>query len=266
MTNSASTLNPLVPGRWDEGFLRIGHSGAGAYAPPNTLKSLAMALEMGVDMVEFDVRPCVDALILLHDDKLSHFPGGRGRASQRTLEELRVIDVGEGERIPSLIEALDLIDGRVLMNVDLKTGGIEADVIDLLNTKGLMADALISSLDASSLRRVRQLAPQVNTGFSYPKDLAGASERPYLGPIVSLVLKLMGLILPYRVLGKISRADANATMLYHKVLSPATVERVHQAGGRVFAWTVDELPRLRQVQAMGVDGIASNRPDLFDQL
>lgn len=74
---------------WPKSFLRIGHAGAGAYAPPNTLKSLALALDLGVDTVEFDVRPCRDALVLLHDDDLSHFDGARGLASQRSYADLR---------------------------------------------------------------------------------------------------------------------------------------------------------------------------------
>jgi glycerophosphoryl diester phosphodiesterase len=70
-----------VEGSWSRRCLRIGHAGAAAHAPPNTLKSLALALDLGVDMVEFDVRACRDALVLLHDDDLSHFPGGQGLAS-----------------------------------------------------------------------------------------------------------------------------------------------------------------------------------------
>jgi len=58
-------------GAWGKTFLRIGHGGAAGHAPANTLRSLGLALQMGVDMVEFDVRPCRDALVLLHDDKLT---------------------------------------------------------------------------------------------------------------------------------------------------------------------------------------------------
>jgi len=251
---------------WHNIFLRIGHSGAGAYAPPNTLKSLALALELGVDMVEFDVRTCRDELILLHDDDLSAFLGIRGLASQCSLEEIRALDAGDGEQIPTLTEAIDLVKGRALMNIDLKGAGYEADVLDVLREKSVMADVLISSVIPDSLREVRQLAPAVKTGISYPEDPANATKRPYLQPAVKVTLKLMRHALPYRVLGMMAYARADAAMLHRQVVSVATLNRVHQAEGHVFAWTVDNLSEMRQIRAMGVDGIASNRPDLFAQL
>lgn len=253
-------------GFWGERFLRIGHAGAAAHAPPNTLESLALALDLGVDMVEFDVLACTDALVLLHDDDLSHFPGGQGLASEHSLEELGTLDLGGGQRIPSLAEALDLIGGRALMNVDLKAAGYEAEVLGHLGEAGVMADVLISSLLPDSLRLLRQLAPAVQTGFSYPEDRGNASARPHLQPAVTLAVKLIRYVLPYRLLGMMAHAQANAAMLYHRVVSPATVDRVHQAGGRVSVWTVDDLPTICRVQAMGVDGIASNRPNLFAEL
>lgn len=109
---------------WNKPFISIGHSGASAYSPPNTLKSIGLALHYGVDMVEFDVRPCRDALVLYHDDYLPHSTNGRMLISQCCNEELRRIDIGEGERIPLASEAIDLIKGKAPMNVDLKDRGI----------------------------------------------------------------------------------------------------------------------------------------------
>jgi glycerophosphoryl diester phosphodiesterase len=94
---------------WQKPFLRIGHSGAGAYAPPNTLKAIELALEYGVDMVEFDVRPCRDALVLYHTISDAFIEWAMlvmmllRRASR---------DIGEGERIPLAGEAIDLSRAR----------------------------------------------------------------------------------------------------------------------------------------------------------
>ena len=202
-------------GFWGRRFLRIGHAGAAAYALPNTLESLALALDLGVDMVEFDVLACRDALVLLHGDDLSHLPGGQGLASEHALEDLRALDLGNGQRIATLAEALDLVKGRALMNVDLKAAGYEAEVLDTLTQKGVMAGVLISSMIPGSLRWVRQLAPAVQTGISYPEDRRNASARPHLQPIVTLAVKLMRQGLPYRILGMLAHAQANATMRYH---------------------------------------------------
>ena len=163
---------------WNRRLIRVGHGGASGSAPANTLKSLTTALEIGVDMVEFDVRPCLDDLVLLHNDTLFELSGDSGLASQSTLEALRTLHTGDGEPIATLTEALDLVKGKALMNVDLKTDGIEADVIRLLGRMGVLADVMISSLDAKSLNKVRELSPAIKTAISYPKDRGGASTRP----------------------------------------------------------------------------------------
>ncbi len=251
---------------WNRRLIRVGHGGASGSAPANTLKSLTTALEIGVDMVEFDVRPCLDDLVLLHNDTLFELSGGSGLASQSTLEALRTLHTGDGEPIATLAEALDLVKGKALMNVDLKTDGIEADVIRMLGRMGVIADVMISSLDASILTKVRELSPTMKTAISYPKDRGGASTRPALKPVVSAILKLLRFTLQYQVIGKIKAAQADAAMIHFSLISAETVRKVHEAKGLVFAWTVDDLTTLRSVHSMGVDGIASNHPELFKEL
>ena len=239
---SASVLenNMQADDGWNVRFMRIGHAGAAAHAPANSLKSLALALELGMDMVEFDVRPCRDALVLLHDDDLSHISNRPGLVSQQTLDELRKIDLGGGERIATLAEAVDLIKDRALMNVDLKAEGIESDVVELLERKDVLGDALISSLRPDSLKRVRQRAPTARMGISYPEDRAHVFGRAYLKPAVTFALWIIKMSLPYRILRLIASAQANGTMLNRKVVSRATVRKVHEARGRVFVWTVED--------------------------
>jgi len=253
---------------WDRAFLRIGHSGASGHAPPNTLKSLALALETGVDMVEFDVRPCRDELVLLHGDDLSHVsPVWKGTlASESSLDVLKTIDVGDGDMIPTFGEALDLLQGRALINVDLKAAGYERSVIEVLCSRNMLGDVLISSLIPDSLVVVRHESSSVRTGLSYPEDRGGASKHPLLKPVVNLVIQLMKVALPYRAVGMMARARANAMMLNHQVVSKQVVDLVHGCNGRVFAWTVDEPELLGALYSQEVDGIASNYPELFEKI
>ena len=253
-------------GAWNTPCLRIGHGGAAGHAPANTLRSLTLALEMGVDMVEFDVRPCRDDLVLLHDDSLWAFGHPQRLASESTLAELRSLDTDPDAFIPTLAEALDLLNGRVLVNVDLKATGYEDAVLNHVIERGMTGDVIYSSLYPDSLRRVRQLAPSAMTGLSYPEDRGNASSKSYLQPIVASVLALMRFFLPYRVLSMMEKAQANAVMLYQKVVSRPVVETVQQSGGKVFVWTVDELERMRQIYGLGVDGITTNHPELFSDL
>ncbi len=266
-TSSSSTRNSAIAwpagAAWNQPFLRFGHGGAGAHLPPNTLASLVLALEMGVDVVEFDVRPCRDALVLLHDDELAGFGGAPGLASERTLAELRGLPTGPDKEIPTFEAALDLLRGRALVNVDLKGTGYEEAVVELVAAKGMAGDVLYSSLYADSLRRVRVLAPMARLGLSYPEDRGNAMGNPRLRHVVKGALSLMRLTLPLRILGMMAGAGANAVMLYHKVVARQCVRTVQGAGGRVFTWTVDTPERMREVHALGVNGITTNRPDLF---
>lgn len=248
---------------WERPFLRIGHGGAGGLAPSNTLRSLTLALELGVDMVEFDVRSCRDGLVLLHDDSLAQFGMPQSQASQCSLAELRQLETETGEPILTLTEALELLKGRALINVDLKAAGYEADVLDQVHAQGLSDAVIYSSVIPASLRRVRALDPRARIGLSYPEDRGNASTKPYLKPAVDLAVAGMRLLLPYRILRLMADAQANAVMLYHRVVSRRAVQVVQQAGGKVFTWTVDDLARMTALQALGVNGITSNHPERF---
>jgi glycerophosphoryl diester phosphodiesterase len=265
-TNRQSAATSPPAEAWNKPCLRIGHGGASGHAPANTLRSLALALEMGVDMVEFDVRPCRDALVLLHDDHLTQFDGAAGLASESTLAELRRLATDPDRQVATLEEALDLLRGRALINVDLKATGYEDVVVELVRASGLAGDALYSSLYPASLLRVRQVDPGARTGLSYPEDRANASGKPYLRPAVSAALALMRLALPYRILRMMASARADVMMLYHRVVSRAAVRTVQHAGGKVFTWTVDTPQRMRELQVLGVNGIATNHPELFAEL
>ena len=250
---------------WDKHFLRIGHSGAAAYAKPNTLKSLALALEMGVDVVEFDVLPCRDALVLSHDNFL-HADGKKIKIDECSYADLRALEGDAEDFTPTLSDAIDLICGRALMNVDLKDRGYEAAVVETLRAKKILGNTMFSTTHATSLVAIRKLVPDAQTSISYPRDRGNAARRPRLKRVVLAALRAMRRTLPYRINRIMKRAHANMTTLNYFVISHATIERVHRAGGKVIAWTVDDLPTLRKLKALGVDGITTNKPDLFEQI
>ena len=249
-------------GAWDKPFLRIGHGGAAAHARGNSLRSLAPALEMGMDVVEFDVRPCRDALVLLHDDSLAEF-GVQSPLSTSTLAELRCLDTGPDGPIATFAEALDLLKGRALINVDVKGAGYETPVVEMVRARGLGGDVIYSSLIPTSLQRIRQLDAQARTGLSYPEDRNNLSGKPYLQPVVAALIVALRLTLPWRILSMMANARADAVMLYHQLVSRATVQTVQRAQGKVYTWTVDEPARVARLKCLGVDGITSNYPELL---
>src|SRR6056297_2287931 len=104
--------------------LKIGHRGAMGYEPENTLRSFKKAIELNVDMVELDVYVCSSGeLVVIHDDKVDKTTNGKGYVSEKSFDELRKLDAGMGEKIPTLQEVLDLIDKRAKVNIELKGKG-----------------------------------------------------------------------------------------------------------------------------------------------
>jgi glycerophosphoryl diester phosphodiesterase len=244
--------------------LHIGHKGAAGLEPENTLRSLRRALELGVDMVEFDVRRTRDgAIVLLHAEELAETTNGQGRVGDWTLSDLRQLDAGRGERIPTLEEAIETVRGRARMLVDLKETGWEDALVRVLRAMRVEHQAMVSSLIASSLQRLKARNPTLKASFSYPEDKGGASQKPYLAPIISAVVWAMRFTLPWRILGMLDSAQADAATLYYKLVTPRIVELIHRRGREVYVWTVDDPAEMRRFRAMGVDGVISNRPDLL---
>jgi glycerophosphoryl diester phosphodiesterase len=227
-------------------YLRIGHKGAAALAPENTIASLAAALESGVDMVEFDVV----------DDK----PGGR-LVLAHSREE---VEPGA----PELDEALAFVSSEASdttgVVVDLKGQGFEERLVGSLARHGMTARALVSSFYAGSLRELRRREPDLRTGISYPWDRRGLAMRRGMRPVVWAGAATLRAALPHRIAGMVRSAGASAAMLHFSVLSPAAVARCHDMGASVFAWTIDEPALLARVVAMNVDGVISNDPRIFD--
>ena len=246
-------------------YLRIGHRGAGGLEPQNTWRAFKRAMDLGVDGVELDVRKTADGqLVVVHDEGLAESTNGQGLVHERTLAELLRLDAGQGERILTLDEALDALAGKALIVVDLKIRDVEDGVVQAVAAHGVQDDVLVCSLLPASLLRVRALAPAILTAISYPEDRGGASNKPYLAAAVSGVLAVMRATLPWRIGGMMDEAQADATMLYYKLITPSVVEAVHRRGGLIGAWTVDTPDSIARMRAAGVDSITSNRPDLLD--
>ncbi len=114
-------------------MLRIGHRGACGYEPENTLRSFNRALQLRVDMVELDVHVCRSGeIVVIHDSKVDRTTGGTGYVADKTLDELRTLDAGKGEKIPTLQEVLTLVNRKVKVNIELKGTGTAKPVFQLL--------------------------------------------------------------------------------------------------------------------------------------
>jgi glycerophosphoryl diester phosphodiesterase len=220
--------------------LRIGHRGAAALAPENTLASIEAAIKYEVDLVEIDVVAHADAL------RLAHSPA-----------QVR-------DDSPTLDEALALVsraDTGVIL--DLKTWGIERSATEALRERNLLDRAVVASSHPASLRAVKDLEPSLTTGLSYPFDRAGISERAAFQPLIRVGLSGLRRVLPARIGGMLARARADAAVLHYSLVSRKLVERCHGRDAAVLAWTIEDGAALESVLAAGVDGVIANDPRLL---
>ena len=228
------------------GFARVGHRGASALAPENTLEALELAVELGCDMLEFDVLALVDGTVVLaHELSLA------------------------GPAAPTLDEALALCADRlphVGLQVDLKRRGIERPVVEALRRHRVIDRSWVSGFDAASLRRVAELEPELPRSYTLPRDRFGISKRGALAPVVRGALASLGASLPRRLPALLARARAGAATLHHSIASPAAIARAHELDAAVYVWTVDDPTLAERLVRAGADGIITNDPRIFAAL
>lgn len=219
-------------------MLRIGHRGARAYEPENTLRSFRKAIELGVDAVELDVRRTKDnEIVVIHDAEIDRTTNGKGLVSELTLKEIKQLVTEKGEKIPTLEEALDYLDKKVKILIELKETDLENTVINLIQEKGLEKNVIIVSFLEEALRRVRDLNDEVETGLIYARH-----KNP-----IKAALELR----------------ANYLLPLYRFTHTANIQKAHENGIKVIVWTINKQEEVLEYVKKGVDGIASDKPDIL---
>jgi glycerophosphoryl diester phosphodiesterase len=228
---------------------RVGHKGADLIVPGNTRASFDAALRAGVDMIEFDVL-CEQPdgggrLLLAHDRAGVHAPD--------------TLTLGEG-----LAHLAGRAFADVEFDVDLKLPGYELRALEALHAAGLAERSLVSSTFPDSLDRVRGADPAVRLGWSIPR-----ARRDYTAGRLTLLPALAVLAVYRRRLPRLAhraldRGRFDAIMAHWRLVTPSLVAAVRAGGGELYAWTVDDARLIGELTRMGVDGIITNDPRLFD--
>jgi glycerophosphoryl diester phosphodiesterase len=256
----------LIQLRRPEGrFARVGHRGASALAPENTLQALELAVELGCDMLEFDVLDLADGtLVLAHSNDLREVSHGAalGRVRSRDLEGLRRVAPG----LPTLDEALAFCADRlpgIGLQIDLKRLGVEAATVEAVRRHGVLDRSWISTFEARSLRRLAELEPELPRSYTLPRDRFGISKRGPLAPVVRAALGSLGASLPRRLAVLLARARAGAATLHYSIASRAAIDSAHEVDAAVYVWTVDDPRLAERLVRDGADGIITNDPRIF---
>lgn len=236
--------------------LNVAHRGASSYAPENTLAAFRLALEMGADGIELDVKLTRDGVpIILHDETVDRTTNGHGRIADMTLAEVKCLDAGtsfdtrfSGEQIPTLTEVLTVVGTRSIVNIELKVlykrvEGLEAAVLAAVEDAGMSNRVIFSCFNPLVLRTVAHLNPRVPRGLLYADNLPIYLRRAWLRPL------------------------AQATALHPKytLVDARYMRWAHARNYRVNTWTVDDPVEMNRLLDLGVDMIMTNKPDVLKQ-
>lgn len=217
----------------------VGHRGAAGVLPENTLEGFRYAVELGCEYVECDVHLTRDEyLIVMHDETVDRTTNGTGAIRSLSFEEIRRLDAGNGERVPTLDEVLTLTKGKVQLLCELKGEGVEDAAVEAVLAHRMAEEVVFTSFFPERIQRVKRRDSSLRTGaiFSDPSD------------------------------EEILRAvewGVEAVGVHYKNLRLRTVERALAAGIQIRAWNPDTLREQKAMIALGVSGISTNRPDIL---
>lgn len=220
-------------------LLCIGHRGACGHEPENTLRSVRRALEFGVHGIEVDVHFADGELVVIHDAKLERTTNGRGYVARKSFAELRALDAGHGERIPTLREVFETVNRAAFINIELKgkrtARPVEALIREFVERHGWRyEDFLVSSFSRGELRSLTNREIPIGLLLTRPTRLYGLSAR---------------------------RVRATAVNPAARYVSARFVEDAHRRGLRVFPYTVNAPGEIARLRKLGVDGVFTDFPE-----
>jgi glycerophosphoryl diester phosphodiesterase len=230
------------------GVLRIAHRGASAHAPENTLAAIGKAAALGADMVEIDVQASADGvLVVMHDADLSRTTDGSGSLYACTLAELRRLNAGGGERIPTVEEAIRCcMEHDLGIYFEIKIGFAAAPLGPLIAHYDLYERAIVGSFRPDWVAEVSALDARIATSVLFgsthvdPVALARAAGARYVHPCWEFLAPEP-----------------------HRLLTSAWLAAVRAAGLGIITWHEERPSEIEALRALGVDAICSNAPELL---
>jgi glycerophosphoryl diester phosphodiesterase len=217
-----------------------GHRGAVGAEPENTLRSFRRAVADGCDEIELDLRVSADGeLVIMHDATVDGTTSGSGEVAALTLAELRALDAGLGEHIPTWAETVAAIDVRIQAEVKAEAA-VPLLAQSLKADPALAARTLVTSFHPEILLAIRELFPEVETGHIFGRTPDAAE-----------------------VITRTRAAGATWSLCGLAGLTPEAVAQLHAADLKVTAWPVPDATTLAEAVALGVDGITTDNPHLL---
>jgi glycerophosphoryl diester phosphodiesterase len=237
----------------------IGHRGASYDAPENTVTSIRLAYQQGADAAEIDIQLTKDGrIVVMHDDTTERTGGPKWKIADKTLSELRALDVGrwkapayEGQRIPTLEEILAVVPKGKRLFVEIKCGPeVLPELVRVLREAGRPAkEIVIIGFDLGTMREAKQRMPERPTYWLYGTSPArdkktGKTHHP-----------------PEQLLAICRNAGLDGLdVKFDSRLTRGLVDKLHRLGLKLYVWTVDDAEEAKRLAALKVDGITTDRP------
>jgi len=222
--------------------LVIAHRGASGYYPENTLKSIEHAIRMDSDIIEIDLKMTGDRqIVLMHDEAVDRTTNGKGFVKDLTVQQLKALDAGGGERVPLLTEVMELYEkSDVEFMFDISSPGYEEQIVELIHMHNYDARSIVSGA-YGSLRFIKLLDPRLKIAPSFDR----ASERSIM-----------------------ESASMGAVIFncHHASITREAVDIAHVYGLQVIAWGVNEIESVHRMIEAGADGITSDYPDVVRRM
>jgi glycerophosphoryl diester phosphodiesterase len=239
--------------------IRFAHRGSRELWPENTMTAFQGAVDFGYRYLELDVHVSADGrLVVFHDDRLDRLTDGQGKVWERTWDELRSLDAAynfkpdEGHPLRGRAITMPLLEDLLqtfpdaLLNIDLKQAGIEETVVAEVFRHQAEDRVLIGSFRDWRIREFRELTQGRVAVSAGPREVARAVTACRIGRPI--------------------RGVADALQVPRRIVSRRLVDSAHIAGKQIHVWTVNDPAQMKQLLAMGVDGIITDRPDLLNEV
>jgi glycerophosphoryl diester phosphodiesterase len=223
--------------------LIIGHRGAYKYPPENTLKSFHKAIELGADYTEFDVQQSKDGeLVIMHDENTFRTTGFKALIKNLTLKELKELDCGEGEKIPTLSELITIAKGKIGLLCEIKAKGLEKKLVKILIANNLLEFTIIDSFFIGELLKIQELEPTLKLGLVVPIDETYVSEWEQRKEMIDTVID--------------NNLSYILTRFYN--IDQKFIDYSHDHNIKVITYPINSKILMKRFINMGVDGMIVN--------
>lgn len=226
--------------------LVIAHRGASAYEPENTLRAFDLAIRQGAQMIELDLHvTCDNHVVVIHDPTLNHRTNLTGRVDRLTLAEVRRADAGQGERVPTLDETLDLTLDKVRLYLEIKDARAALPTLRIIRERRRQSQVMLASFDIELMRKLGEEVHDTELGLI----LGNATLHPMVRWREAF---------PWTAF---RRVNYQVLCMRVELCYGYLAARARANGKKLYVWTADTEKQFARMLSIGVDGIVTNTPD-----